>query len=281
MRFGKIKPCLVLAGDIYSIIIYSIVRAAARMRADEAIRGESAGRSLMRNTLAIVAVASFAVASVSALSVRGNGVLVDSVRDVQGFTGVSASSVEDISIEFGRSFELIVTLDSNLQDLFETTVRGDVLYLGFKQGSSVQGHTKLKIHIVMPALNYVSMSGAGSIRIGEGFKGRSFEAEISGSGSVSARLNVDKAKLSLSGTGSISLMGRADDLGVTVSGVGSVSARQLNALSARVSISGTGSAELSVTKSLDASISGLGSITYYGQPAIKQKISGFGRIIKG
>ncbi len=251
------------------------------MRAGHAIRGESAGRSIMRNTLAIVAVASFAVASVSALSVRGNGVLVDSVRDVQGFTGVSASSVEDISIEFGRSFELIVTLDSNLQDLFETTVRGGVLQLGFKQGSSVQGLTKLKIRIVMPALNSVSMSGAGSIRIGDGFKGRLFEADISGSGSVSARLSVDKAKVSLSGTGSISLMGRADDLSVSVSGVGSVSARQLDALSARVSISGTGSAELSVTKSLDASISGLGSITYYGQPAIKQKISGFGRIIKG
>lgn len=235
----------------------------------------------MRNTLAIVAVASLAVASATALSVRGNGILVDSVRDVQGFTGVSASSVEEISIEFGRSFELIVTLDSNLQDLFETTVSGGVLRLGFKQGSAVQGLTKLKIRIVMPALNYVGMSGAGSIRIGAGFKGRSFEADISGSGSVSARISVDKAIVSLSGTGSISLIGRADDLSATVSGVGSISARQLDALSARVSITGTGSAELSVAKSLDASISGLGSITYYGQPSVKQKISGFGRIIKG
>lgn len=235
----------------------------------------------MKKAFAIVAAASLVAAGASALSVRGNGTVVDRSYALSGFTGVISTSVEEVSVEFGREFAVIVTLDENLHELYDPRVVNGMLVLGFKPGASVQGPTKLKVRIVMPSLSCAALRGAGSIRIGGGFKGRAFDIDISGAGEIDADLDVDKLAVSVSGTGTLRLAGVARDCGAVISGAGSISARSLKIQSARVTISGTGSAELSVSRNLDAVISGMGTVTYHGEPTVKQRITGLGRVVRG
>ncbi|MBN1519036.1 MAG: DUF2807 domain-containing protein [Spirochaetales bacterium] len=235
----------------------------------------------MRKGFFIVTAATLAVAGASALSVKGNGTVVTQERDLSGFTSVSATSVEEVSIEKGNEFSVTVTMDQNLLSSYETNVSGGTLHLGFKSGVSVSAITKLHVHVVMPELRSVSGSGTGTFTIAKGFSGAEFAASLSGTGSLRAHLDYKKVRIDISGTGQAELSGKADDVKVAISGAGSLSGRSFQARTATLSISGTGSMKISVTDNLDAVISGLGSIIYYGSPKVDQRISGLGSVQRG
>jgi hypothetical protein len=63
-----------------------------------------------------------------------------------------------------------------------------------------------------------------------------------------------------------------------ISGAGNCIAEDLDSQWCRVRISGAGKALVSVTEHLDASVNGAGSISFTGNPTVKRKISGAGRV---
>ncbi len=235
----------------------------------------------MKRSLSFFIAASVAVAGAAALGIKGDGKVVDSVRPVRGFTEISISAVEDLTVEYGREFKVVVSLDSNLQEYYESRVSGGTLRLGFRPGTSVNGLTRLKVTVTMPKLEGIEASGASTIAVGKGFSGASFSASLSGTGKLSGWFEYDRLEFETSGTGSFEVSGKADRMSVSISGAGSFAGRGLPVESAEVDISGTGNVELTVSKSLDAEISGMGTVTYHGSPAVKQSISGLGRVIRG
>lgn len=235
----------------------------------------------MKRSLSFVIAASVAVAGAAAFGVRGDGVVVESVRPVKGFTEISISAVEDLVVEYGREFKVVVSMDRNLQDYYESRVSGGTLRLGFKPGTSVNGLTMLKVVVTMPKLEGIESSGASTITVGKGFSGASFAASLSGTGRLSGSFEYDRLSFETSGNGAFEVSGKASRVAVAISGAGSFSGRSLAAVDAKVEISGTGNVELAVSGSLDASISGMGTVTYFGAPTVKQSISGLGRVIKG
>lgn len=235
----------------------------------------------MKRSLSFLVAASVAVAGAAALGVRGNGTVVDSVRNVRGFDKIAISSVEELTIEYGREFRVVVSLDENLQTFYEAKVSGSTLNLGFKPGTSVSNLTKLKVAITMPKLEGIDSSGATTVTVGKGFSGSAFEANLSGSGSLSGYFEYASLSFETSGSGSFNVGGKADSVDISISGAGSFSGRGLSAVSASVEISGMGSVELTVSGSLDADVSGMGTVTYHGDPKVRQSISGMGRVIKG
>jgi len=60
--------------------------------------------------------------------------------------------------------------------------------------------------------------------------------------------------------------------------VGSFRAGELESQTALVTIAGTGSALIWAGDSLDVGLSGVGSLEYYGNPRLKQRINGIGRV---
>ena len=117
---------------------------------------------------------------------------------------------------------------------------------------------ELTVHISLPRLDGVKVSGSGAIKI-DGLTGGKTEVGISGSGSLSARGSLDKLDLTISGSG------KADIPDLTVE-------------DAKISISGSGKVKINARQSLDAKISGSGDVRYLGTPKITTKISGSGSI---
>ena len=64
--------------------------------------------------------------------VEGNGDRVDESREVAAFTRVRSDCELDVQVVQGDTQSLTVSVDSNLQELVQTRVDGETLYLDLK-----------------------------------------------------------------------------------------------------------------------------------------------------
>jgi len=216
------------------------------------------------------------------IAVQGDGKVTQSIRKVRGFDAIDVSGVAKLTVSEGKDFYVAVETDSNLQDAFETKVKGSVLELGFKHGTSVRRVTKLNVTITMPKLTAVSISGTATIELADKFSGDSLDVDISGSGQLSGDVDYKRIELDGSGSSSFDLSGKAESFTVNISGATNIDAKELLALKAVVDISGVGSLRVSVSETLVVSISGAGTVTYYGNPKnIRQDVSGIGSVRQG
>jgi hypothetical protein len=93
-------------------------------------------------------------------------------------------------------------------------------------------------------------------------------------------LNTDDLRFAGSGAVKGELAGTAAEQRVTISGAGDYRASRLVADDATVRVSGAGKVVVNARKTLDATISGAGVIEYYGDPEVRQRVSGAGRIVR-
>lgn len=190
-------------------------------------------------------------------SIKGSGDIVTEDREVDDFTRIKLSGSFDIYVETGKDLSLTVTFDDNLIDLITTEVRGKTLRIDSE--GSFSSRKGCKIHITVPDLQEVSLSGSGDV-------------EVYG-------LDNDFFELSISGSGDADLEGKVEELEVKVSGSGDIDARELVAQDVYAKVSGSGDITVTAMQKLDARVYGSGDITYYGDPdRVKRSISGSGDI---
>ena len=118
-------------------------------------------------------------------------------------------------------------------------VKDHILHIGFKRGITVQRSKEISARIVIPAVSYIAVTGAGDFK-------------LDGS--------------------------RQEFLDIYITGTGDVNAFELEVDDCRVNISGAGKCELNVINSLDIQISGVGNIFYTGHPSVTSDISGVGNV---
>jgi hypothetical protein len=235
-------------------------------------------RTLPLAAIAFALLASFLPSPAFAQIVIGNGRMETERRSVPAFRSIAFSGSGDLEIRRGPQ-RLAVTADENVLPFVESTVSGGKLHIGFKPGISIIKPSKLVVEIAMPELEELTISGSGVVVVGR-FEGDSFEATISGSGSLRADLGYGSVDFTISGSGGIALAGRADEASVRISGSGSLDARDFAAADARISISGSGNAELRVSKRLDVDSSGSGGVRYWGSPRLSTDVKGSGSVRK-
>lgn len=105
--------------------------------------------------------------------------------------------------------------------------------------------------------------------------------KIDASGAATVKVDALSAQsLRFSGSGAVKaeFAGALVDQAISIAGAGDYRAAGLASQSARIAVSGAGRAVVSVAKELDAEISGAGSIEYLGDPVVRDRISGAGRI---
>lgn len=216
-----------------------------------------------------------------ALPVSGNGKITETERNVRGFTGIDISGSTELIIQKGSSWQVLVSMDSNLQEHFIAEVKGNTLHLHFKSGTSITRLTECKVTVTMPEISRISSSGAGKIMMLPGFSGDSFELTTSGSSDFIGEIYYTRSKFSLSGSSSIKLRGDSSSTQISCSGAGNIEAADYVVDNATISISGAGNARITVEEYLDATVSGAGSITYYGSPRVNQRVTGIGKVKQG
>jgi hypothetical protein len=119
---------------------------------------------------------------------------------------------------------------------------------------------RIEVEITGAALNEVSVSGSGQLRLGT-LRQSDLEVNVSGSGSIYADGQVTRLDARVSGSGSARLDGMRTQDG-------------------RFGVSGSGSITLAAAERADASVSGSGTIRITDRPRdLSHSVSGSGRIV--
>lgn len=199
--------------------------------------------------------------AVNACATTSGGGTVTETRDVPSFSSVVLNGVGAVHVRKGPQ-EVRITIDGNLADRFETTVKNGRLMIGFhcdlRNLWALRGLKTCEVDIAVPALDGIVVNGAGSIAVDA--------------------FDYGKLELQVNGAATVGLKGTASDLSVHCTGGCKVLARDLAVETGSVSLTGSSHVEARVKDSLEASITGAGQLLYWGDPAVSRRISGAGQL---
>lgn len=209
-------------------------------------------------------------------------------RQISSFNQISFRDFGTLILTQGETESLTIEADQEILSELISEVRGDTLVLGIEEDwfsrigkviSSVFSSDEYKViyHLTFVDLSQIKVSGKCTLKC-DSLAVKDLTLRVSGLGNLSIN-NLDCGSLEtrISGRGDISLSGRAEHQNIRISGSADYDAPNLESSSARIAISGQGNATVRVQEDLDITISGLGQVNYYGQPKIRQVISGMGK----
>ena len=257
--------------------------------------------------VAALAVCSCVFSGISVL--KGNGVAVDTVIDVEGFNAISLPASTDVVYKFtDGERSVVLTCDEKLVDYYYIHVEDSILVADVKPGVFCLS-TKVQsvLTVCSPVLDGVIVSGSGDCTVlGPVSTDRDFYLKCSGSGdvSISGRVSCPSFTATTTGSGDISLDAvvcesgaeikttgsgdfdisalSAQSAGITTSGSGDIAIEEITADLITARSSGSGDIDLMCKDAglVDASTSGSGDISLHGTArSIKSKHSGSGDVI--
>lgn len=134
--------------------------------------------------------------------IQGSGNVVSQERMASDFNGVTLEGVGNVNIYYAENFKVVVTTDSNIQDIVVINVNGNILYIN-EQSKKNFNVTELSIDVYMPEFKNIKLNGVGDITIFSG-KTTDFEIILSGVGNIYAKnYEAENVSVSLSGTGNV------------------------------------------------------------------------------
>lgn len=201
-------------------------------------------------------------------------------RDVKNFTEVGFAVPGDLYVQIGSAYSVVIEGDADFLKKVVTEVRGTRLIIK-TENSWNTGNNKIIVHVTMPSVEGLSLSGSGKIFIESPLKGSNLSLAISGSGKMMAGdISYQEMSCSISGSGSFGFSGtgKVTDADLSISGSGDFNAPGLEITNLEAGISGSGSCDCFVTGKLEARISGSGDVLYSGNPRIDVSSSGSGKV---
>lgn len=227
----------------------------------------------------MILLAAMAVFLYSCNSVTGNGNVTREQRSLAPVNAIHTSGSIDLVIVPGKEYAVTVENDDNLLPYVITEVRGDVLDIHYKEGTSVMRDHAL-VTVSVPSISKISSSGSADIKTrGVLSSDREMVLTTSGSGDIEAEVDAPSVKVTGSGSGDISLSGRTKDFECRVSGSGDIECANLKSENVTIQVSGSSDAHVFASVSLKATITGSGDIYYAGHPSSPEiRISGSGSV---
>lgn len=172
----------------------------------------------------------------------GNGDVISQERTASGFNGIEFNGAGNINIHFAENYRVVVTTDSNIQDIVIVKVNNNFLSVGFTDKNLVNNlvkTTKLETDVYLPEIKTLRLNGVGNITIDAG---------------------------------------SGEHLETALHGVGNINASDYQVKKATVDLAGVGDIKIWAAEELSGGLSGVGDILYKGNPARNINISGFGNI---
>jgi hypothetical protein len=189
--------------------------------------------------------------------VQGSGVMKTETRQVDAFTRIEIRGGATIDASIGKEQSLTVEAEDNILPLIDTTVKNGTLVVG--NSTSYSSDKGVKLHIVVPSLQGLKITGAGEVNI--------------------TGLKEPKFMLDLRGAGNVKMDGSTDELTITLAGSGDVDTTKLAAKRAVVNLRGSGDVKVHAEESLQAHLAGNGDVRYTGNPAeVLEHITGNGSV---
>jgi len=209
----------------------------------------------------------------------GNGNMETKKIDVDNFDEVSVYGNYSIFLEQSDQPGLTLTADENLMKYIEASVNGSKLEI--ESTKNIKSDEGLELYITYKELKELEVGGASSIENEGILRGKSFNLDMSGAGSVEMNVELEQLSLTISGAGSVKFKGVVEEQDIDMSGAGEYGAEDLRSQICKISISGVGGADVNVEQKLVGEVSGVGGITYFGNPPdVQTNVSGLGNIEK-
>lgn len=219
------------------------------------------------------------------LGPRAGGDVTVADQQVAPFRRIAISGGADVVLRQGDTEH--VNVETPARGLrIVAQVRGDTLDIAVRDTrrwwSRMFGHgggTRIP-RVVVTFRNLDALSLSGAVRVSAAALSTP-ELKLSASGGSAVHIDGLRTEmLRVSGSGALKaeLAGQATEQRVSISGAVEYQADGLASERANVSVSGVGRVVVRVEKTLDASISGAGNVEYYGNPEVKERVSGLGRV---
>jgi hypothetical protein len=197
-------------------------------------------------------------------SVRGDGEVVEEVREVGRFNAVEVTSGMNVHFVQGDVSKVVVVADKNLLEIIETRVSGNVLEI--KALANIWSASSKKVIITTNNLNEIQGTAGSNLYT----DGRLFVEHLKLRASAGSNLKMDiegqSVEVSVSSGANVYLEGKAKNLIVRTSSGANMKAEEFHAEISDIKVSSGANVWITTMKELTAHASSGGNIFYYGSP---------------
>ena len=204
--------------------------------------------------------------------------IVEESRALEVFDSITLPGSGKVRIRIGAEPSVRIRADGRSIGRIVTEVRGTELVIS-ERAPSIPFSGPAEIDVVAPSLKAVRISGSGDLEILDPIEGTALEIRITGSGSVSAEVELHELSVDIAGSGDVRVGGRSGTMTLRIMGSGDLDASDLEGDTASVTIMGSGDGTIGTFASIDATIAGSGDLRYAGSPRIKSSTPGSGELI--
>jgi hypothetical protein len=231
-------------------------------------------------TAPLALAATLAIAGCGLYGVDGNGERATEVRPLQGFSAVETDGSLDVVIQRGDTFNVEVSIDSNLLRELRTELAdgGETLWIDL-EGPVWDVLPGPHVIVTMPVLRRAVLAGSGAVTAAGFEQAEPTALELDGSGRLTFTGDVPAAQVRSWGSGEVRLHGSAGSLDARLDGSGAVDASDFATATADLALSGSGNMAAHVSDSVRVSLSGSGNVDIYGGAVIERaSVSGSGSL---
>ncbi len=197
--------------------------------------------------------------------VVGNGTQTVQSRGVGDFHTVTNLTSLQVRVREAPSYEVLTTIDSNLQDMLLLEVSGGELTISVRPVGGIHPTGNPLVDLYLPNFLGATTKGSGSMSIDNVTGAKDLALATYGSGSMRFDGTARRLDANTWGSGGITLSGSADLLVAGVHGSGGIDARDFLAHSVDLGTWASGSVLANVNGGeIRAHIYGSGSIDYWG-----------------
>ncbi len=188
----------------------------------------------------------------------GQGTIVSETRILGDFHSIDTTIFADILITQGPKEDMIIEAQPNiLHEIISEVVNGE---LRLRLNRCVNITQAAKVHITIPEISELTMTGVGDIIAQNEF-------------------DLTDLNINLTGVGNFDLQGATETLDITLLGVGEVKAFEMNSNVCNLQLTGVGDVEVFVNEELNVTITGTGTIFFKGNPTVNSTITGSGSVV--
>ncbi len=212
-------------------------------------------------------------------SVKGNGEVVEKVREVEPFRGIYVTSGMNVHLVRGDQQKVVVVADANLHEVIRTEVEDGILEI--KAQAGIWKSKENKVMVTTPELEELTGTAGSNIFTDTLMEFRNIRIRGSAGSNLRLEINGERAEISASAGSNIFLDGTFREVEARVSSGANIKAGNLTAGKSNVRASSGGNLWMTVKEELTASASSGGNIFYSGSPGIAEvSSSSGGNIIK-
>lgn len=192
------------------------------------------------------------------------------VRNLASFEALSVGSA--IEVYLSQDVKQTVAVgasDEKSRDAIITEIRGNTLFVDFKNGWNNLSAKRLRVYIAINDLKKITLSGACNILIEEPFKANDLEVSLSGASDFRGAVKTQNLKLSASGSSDYHISGWATNLRIQLSGSSDLKGYDLIADNCEINTSGASDVQITVNKEMKVKSSGASDVSYKGTATVR------------